>query len=416
MKKVHFKAGDVAPTGSVLMDIEQEGDGPTDEAATDEPAAAPSVTVPEVETSAGPGPTSLSGPDGKPLATPAVRRVAREHGVQLADVSGTGKAGRILKSDVLAFIQSGGAPSQPQPAAAAAPAPAATSAAPAAPQAGGPEVPLHAAPVPGSSAAPDQEVPVRGLQRAMVRSMDAAWAVPHFGYSDEVGLDALSQLRAEMKPLAADRSIKLSYLPFILKATSLALKQHPSLNAWAAADGSSVTIKGAHHIGVAMDTPRGLIVPNVKDCQDRSVLSIAEELGRLQVLAAAGKLGEEDLKGGTFSLSNIGAIGGTYASPVLVVPQVAIGALGRMQKVPRVMPRTRAQRLGLQVAGLGSPFGAVDGAAVGQGSEDVMAACHVMRVSWSADHRVVDGATMARFSNLWASYLENPTTMIADLR
>lgn len=272
--------------------------------------------------------------------------------------------------------------------------------------------PLSAAPISGSSAIPDQEVQVRGLQRAMVKSMDAAWSVPHLGYSDEVQLDALAALRASMKPIATDRGVKLSYLPFILKATSLALRQYPSLNAWAAPDGSSVTVKGSHNIGVAMDTPRGLIVPNVKDCQDRSILSIAEELGRLQALAAAGKLGEEDLKGGTFTLSNIGAIGGTYASPVLVVPQVAIGALGRMQRVPRIMSEDEANRLGLSATRLE----AADASAGFSADAEVVAAVHVMRASWSADHRMVDGATIARFSNLWCSYLQHPTTMLADMR
>lgn len=124
------------------------------------------------------------------------------------------------------------------------------------------------------------------------------------------------------------------------------------------------TPAASHNIGLAMDTPRGLLVPNVKDCQSRSVWEIAAELNRLQALGAEGKLGAEDLQGGTVTLSNIGAIGGTYASPILVVPQVVIGALGRFQTVPRfdeemkVLPST------------------------------------IMNISWAADHRVVDGATV----------------------
>lgn len=344
----------------MLLDIEQEDDS-ADVADTDSPAdsaTTDSIRVPDTPDGVAPPVASIQGPDGKPLATPAVRRVAKENGVALIEVAGTGKGGRILKSDVLTYMAGGGGggggtvasqpPSQPVPAAPSAPTPAASSSVESSV--------LAPIPVTGSSALPDEEVPVRGLQRAMVRSMDAAWAVPHFGYSDEVQLDALARLRKDMKPLAEERGVKLSYLPFILKATSMALRQFPSLNAWAAPDGSSVTLKGAHHIGVAMDTPRGLIVPNVKDCQDRSVMSIAGELARLQSLAAAGKLGEGDLKGGTFSLSNIGAIGGTYASPVLVVPQVAIGALGRMQKVPRVMSRGQARGLGVQAATLGDAW------------------------------------------------------------
>lgn len=162
--------------------------------------------------------------------------------------------------------------------------------------------------------------------------------MPHFGYSDEVDMEGLVAARAALRPVAEARGLKFSFLPFILKATSLALADFPSLNAHVAPDASEVTQRGAHNIGVAMDTPRGLIVPNVKAVQDRSLLDIAAELGRLQALAAAGQLGEADLAGGTFTLSNIGAIGGTYASPILFTPQVAIGALGKISRV-------RARRL-----------------------------------------------------------------------
>ena len=134
-----------------------------------------------------------------------------------------------------------------------------------------------------------------------------------------------------------------------------------------------------------MDTPHGLLVPNVKKVNQMSILEIAEELNRLQDLGGRGKLGEADLKGGTFALSNIGSIGGTYAKPVIMPPQVAIGALGKIQRLPRFGP------------------------------QDQVIAAHIMNVSWSADHRVIDGATMARFSNLMKSFIENPASMILDL-
>jgi 2-oxoisovalerate dehydrogenase E2 component (dihydrolipoyl transacylase) len=134
-----------------------------------------------------------------------------------------------------------------------------------------------------------------------------------------------------------------------------------------------------------MDTPQGLLVPSIKKVHQMSVLEIAEELNRLQDLGSRGKLGAADLKDGTFSLSNIGSIGGTYAKPVILPPQVAIGALGKVQKLPRF------------------------------DSNDNLIKAHIMNVSWSADHRIIDGATMARFSNLMKSYIENPATMILDL-
>lgn len=221
----------------------------------------------------------------------------------------------------------------------------------------------------------------------MVKSMNAAWQVPHFGYCDEVRMDGLIDLRQRLKGEADRRGLKLSYMPMMIKATSLALRQFPELNATVDAEATEIIQRGSHNIGIAMDTPRGLIVPNVKNVQDKSLFDVAADMQRLMALAAEGKLGEADLADGTFSLSNIGAIGGTYAAPVLMRPQVAIGALGKMQRVP--------------------VFGSSSG-------DDVVAA-HVMNVSWSADHRVVDGATMARFSNLWKAYLEDPLTMVADM-
>ncbi len=182
------------------------------------------------------------------------------------------------------------------------------------------------------------------------------------------------------------RGIKLSYMPFILKAASLGLTQFPVLNASFDPVNETITYKADHNIGVAMDTPQGLLVPNIKKINHLSVLDIAEELNRLQDLGSRGKLGEADLKNGTFSLSNIGSIGGTYAKPVIMPPQVAIGALGNVQKLPRF------------------------------DANDNVIKAHIMNVSWSADHRIIDGATMARFSNLMKSYIENPGSMLLDLR
>lgn len=144
--------------------------------------------------------------------------------------------------------------------------------------------------------------------------------------------------------------------------------------------------KASHNIGIAMDTERGLIVPNVKNVQVHSVFEIATELNRLQKLGSLGQLSTTDLTGGTFTLSNIGSIGGTYAKPVILPPEVAIGALGAIKALPRFDQKG-----------------------------DVYKA-QIMNVSWSADHRVIDGATMSRFSNLWKSYLENPAFMLLDLK
>jgi len=232
----------------------------------------------------------------------------------------------------------------------------------------------------------DRVVPLKGVTKAMYNIMTEALKIPAFGYNDEFDLTQLALLRSKLKKNAEDRGIKLSYMPIILKAASLALHQYPSLNATLDATGDNMTYKASHNLGVAMDTPEGLLVPSIKDVQNLSIIELAQELTRLQVLGAAGRLGPGDLAGVTFSLSNIGAIGGTYAVPVIMPPNVAIGALGKIQTVPR-----------FNAAG------------------EVVKA-HIMCVSWSADHRCIDGATVARFSNLMKEYLENPDMFMLALR
>jgi len=220
----------------------------------------------------------------------------------------------------------------------------------------------------------------------MVKSMTAAAAVPHFGYCDEIIVDRVRKLRDDCKVIAEARGVKLTFMPFFLKAASMALKQFPILNSSFDASKLSIVYKAAHNIGVAIDSPAGLIVPNIKNVQNLSILEIAAEMQRLQRSASAGSVTPADLSGGTFTLSNIGTVGGTYASPLIVLPEVAIGAIGKIQKLPRF------------------------------DHSNQVVPVHVMQISWAADHRVIDGATMAKFSNLWKQYLENPNMLMADLK
>lgn len=380
--KLYVPEGEMVKVGSPLVDIRVEGsaEGEAEAAApapTAEPTPAPatgsgdSVTdYHTIQTSRGPV---------KVGATPAVRRIARELGINLSEVTGTGKDGRITKEDLQRFSSE---KDKPRAAQKAEPAKCATAAAAAAPSA--PAARPQALQFVGGV----RTEPIRGLRRAMVKSMTATTSIPHFGYCDEIAMDALAQLRDELRSVGEKRGVKITFMPFIIKATSLALKSYPVLNASVSEDASEIIYKESHNIGVAMDTPQGLIVPNIKNCQLLSVFEIAEELNRLQKLGSEGKLSTNDLTGGTFSLSNIGAIGGTYASPVLMLPEVMIGALGKVQVLPRFA----------------------------KGSHSQVVPVRLMQVSWSADHRVIDGATAANFSNLWKRYLENPATMVLDLK
>ncbi|XP_044055618.1 lipoamide acyltransferase component of branched-chain alpha-keto acid dehydrogenase complex, mitochondrial [Siniperca chuatsi] len=379
IKRLYYDVDATALVGKPLVDIETES---SSEVIQEEDVVETPAMAREEHTH-----QEIKG--HKTQATPAVRRLAMENNIKLSEVVGTGRDGRILKEDILNFLakQTGAIlpptlfqeiqtpPPVPPPTAAAAK-PASTAAAIKPP-------PTTPKPV---FTGKDVTEPLKGFHKAMVKTMTAALKIPHFGYCDEVDLSRLVSLRAELKSTAEGRGVKLSYMPFFIKAASLSLLHFPILNASVDEGCQNITYKASHNIGLAMDTTQGLLVPNVKNVQLLSVFEVAQELNRLQTLGAAGQLGTSELSGGTFTLSNIGSIGGTYAKPVILPPEVAIGALGKIQILPR--------------------FDA--------GGQVVRA--HIMNVSWSADHRIIDGATMCRFSNLWREYLENPASMVLDLK
>ncbi|EPB67099.1 2-oxo acid dehydrogenase acyltransferase [Ancylostoma ceylanicum] len=326
IKKLHFNVDDVARVGQPLVEIEV-AEGVAEEKA-EEPAKAPA-----------PPPAAQQEQHvttGKVLATPAVRRVAIENKVDLKKVKGTGKDGRVLKEDVLKFL--GQVKEDYYPG---------TTNIRSSPAFGGRGALKEYAPL-----TEDRVVPIRGYTRAMIKTMTDALKIPHFGYDDEVCADALIAIRKELKEMASERGVKLSYMPFFIKAASLALLEFPSLNASVDEKLENVIYKASHNICLAMDTPGGLVVPNIKNCEQRSIFEIAAELLRLQEDGKREKISREDLAGGTFTISNIGNL------------------------VPKNM----------------------------------------FKVSWAADHRVVDGATMARFSNRWKFYLEHPSAMLAQLK
>ena len=223
------------------------------------------------------------------LATPAVRRIAMEHSISLTEVQGTGKDGRVLKEDILAFVASGG-----QPAAASRPVPSAPpTPAPAPPPAARPAPPPP--PPPAARPAPvflgkDKTEPAGPIVKAMTKTMSEALKIPHFGYKDEIDMSQLVRLRRDLKKACEERGVKLSYMPFIVKACSMALMHFPVLNSSYSVEAATITYKASHNIGLAMDTPMGLLVPNIKSVQQLSVFDIALELARLHHLGLAGKL------------------------------------------------------------------------------------------------------------------------------
>jgi len=373
--KIHYDLEDTALVGKPLVDIEVEDadDEPIDHYET-EPEEVKKPAAKKTQKSSG------GSAKGKVKAKPAVRKFAKENSVDLNDVTGTGKNGIVTKDDVIAFMSQDQQATAPPPVSQQ---PVQQQAPPSQPvMQTFKELPTRKAVSSGAS----RREPLGPIARAMTKSMNIANTIPHFGYKDEFDLTNLAGLRQELKPMAAEFGIKLSYMPFIIKAVSLALNDHPILNSSMSEDETELIYHEDHNIGVATDTPHGLLVPNIKGVQNLSVLEIAAELNRLHQAGMQNKLTPKDIKGGTFSLSNIGSIGGTYAKPVIVPPQVAIGAIGRIQRLPRF------------------------------NENDEVVARQITYISWSADHRCIEGAVMARFSNKMKAYLEQPTAMLLHTR
>lgn len=359
VSKLYCQKGDIAKVHEPLFEIEVAGDAAS---TPDKPAATEAVPAkPEVQAETTPSPASALLRGHKTLASPAVRRIAREHDLDLSHVQGSGKDGRVLKEDVLAVVNgpTEAAPQTQQPTSTANWQPSAT----------------------------DRTEPIKGIKAAMAKQMmDSVSTIPHFTYVDEIDVTELDALRVRLKETFAAEGIKLSMMPFFMKAMALAIRQYPVLNSRVNADCTELTYLADINIGMAADTPMGLLVPNVKGVQNLTLKDVAREVNRLTDAARAGRVAPGDMKSGTISISNIGALGGTVATPIINKPEVAIVALGRVQSLPRF---------------------AANGSVVAR---------KIMQVSWSGDHRVIDGGTIARFCNQWKAYLEEPASMMADLR
>ncbi|VDI75798.1 lipoamide acyltransferase component of branched-chain alpha-keto acid dehydrogenase complex, mitochondrial-like [Mytilus galloprovincialis] len=376
ISKLYYDVEDIALVSKPLVDIETDADSPG--------TTQSSPSSSEVSSSSSDDEHSMQRIRGrKVLATPAVRRLAMENKIKLSDVEATGKDGRILKDDILKYMEDPSVGKQAKSRAPLATPPSVTV------EPSKPAPVVSTTPIQPQITLPvgkDYTEKIKGMRKAMVKTMTEANNIPTFGYDDEFDMSALVELRSKVKAITDEKGVKFSYMPIIMKAVSMALTEFPMLNASVDKSCENITYKAVHNIGIAMDTQDGLIVPNVKNVQSLSIFELAAELNRLQSLGLAGKLGTSDLSGGTFSLSNIGAIGGTYARPVILPPEVSIGALGKIQALPRYDN---------------------DGNIVKK---------NIMCVSWSADHRVIEGAYMARFSNLLKSFLENPGLIMLYLR
>ncbi|NYS78735.1 MULTISPECIES: 2-oxo acid dehydrogenase subunit E2 [Halomonadaceae] len=358
--KLYVAQGQIAKVHAPLYAYQVDGASNTMSEAEPETAQSASSDKPKT-----PEPSTTSGTSAagrlydKVPASPAVRRLVREHSLQLTEIAGSGKDGRVLKEDVLAHLD--------QPAQIAA-----------APSQAGVKRSIE-------SKAPRVE-PLRGVRAVMAKRMvEAASTIPHFHYGEEIDVTVLLALRERLKAVAEAQGERLTLMPFFMKAMALAIAEEPIVNAQLNAAGDELHYYTQCNIGMAVDSKAGLMVPNVKNVERLTLLDIAREVGRLTTSAREGRVDQADLKGGTISISNIGALGGTYAAPIINAPEAAIVAIGKTQWLPRFDEQGEVQRRA------------------------------IMTITWAGDHRFIDGGTIARFCNAWKGFLEAPETMLLHL-
>ena len=371
VKAIKVKVGDKLSQGSPILDLEVEGSSESEpavepestmaEASVAEASATPATAQPATAQPAAAQPTPP--PPAPPTsvdetafsrvhASPSVRRLARELGVDLGKVSGTGRKGRITKEDVQGFVSQAMSPS-------AAP----TAAAPAATASGIPAMPAV-------DFAKFGEVEAQDLSRIKKISgahLHRAWLnVPMVTHHDEADITELEAFRKSLKAEAEKQGVRVTMLAFMMKALVATLKQFPEFNASLSADGQQLILKKYFHIGIAVDTPKGLVVPVFRDVDQKSIYDLAAEMGELSSRARDGKLKPEEMQGGCMSISSLGGIGGTAFTPIVNAPEVAI--LGATRS--RMMP-------------------------VWNGQEFVPRLMQPLDLTY--DHRVIDGAAAARF-------------------
>jgi pyruvate dehydrogenase E2 component (dihydrolipoamide acetyltransferase) len=374
--EIRVQKGDTVKVGQVMMTFETAGSAAA--AAAPVPAAgkpAAPVVVPPVAPSAGKGPVP---------ASPATRRLARELGVELAAVPPTGPAGLVTTADVRAFAEGRKA------------APATSSSAPAA---GAPvvaKVPEPAEPGPAAAELPDfarwgpvERVPFRSIRRATARQMSASWSqVPHVNSQELIDVTRLDAFRQKHKAEIAALGGRLTLTVFALKAVTTALKAHPRVNSSLDAAAGEIVLKTYIHVGVAVNTDEGLLVPVVRDVDAKSIKELAVELHQVVQKANARKLALEELQGGSFTITNAGALGGWFFAPIINHPQVAILGLGQARLQPAVVPGKSGPAIAPRL---------------------------MMPAVLCIDHRVLDGADAVRFLALFKQVMEDPDELLMSI-
>lgn len=373
------KAGEIVPIGKTLLFLETSAAGATAKeapinkpAAPSAPAMAPLTNAPTTATHTQAAQMMARGfdvnppvADSKVLATPSTRRLARESGVDINQLKGSGLAGRVTREDVLSQNGAGataaGAPMY------------------------SPDIQIPRPAYQGLTGHPEERVPLKGIRKKIAEKMQMAkHVVPHFTLMDEANVTELVKLRSELKDKAAKAGVKVTYLPFVMKALIATMREFPMMNASIDDASQEIVYKKYFNIGFAADTPQGLLVPVIKNADQKSILQISSEITQLSTKARDGKLSLDEMKGATISITNIGSVGGTYATPIINHPEVAILGIYKISKQP---------------VWNGSEFKPAD----------------IMNTTITADHRLIDGAVAANFLKSFIERLESPGVLMLDL-
>ncbi|OGR91037.1 MAG: hypothetical protein A2V88_06725 [Elusimicrobia bacterium RBG_16_66_12] len=370
------KPGEKVKVHSPLVLIEVSGD-----------VSAPAAKAAAVATAVPVAAVKSSGTSREVLAAPHVRKLAKDKGLDISRVSGTGPQGRVLASDLEASPSDAGVKATPAVRALAASLGVDLSRVkPTGPGGRIAETDVRTAPKspakPGATTAGEIRTPFVGIRRKIAEKMSQSkHTVADVTHVDECDMTALLALRDELKPKAAKLGFKLTFLPFILKALTKTLQEFPNFNSSLDEAAGELVIKRDYNVGIAVAAPQGLVVPNIKNADSKDIFGLAAEVAALAEKVRANKIDVASLQGGTITITNIGPIGGLYANPIVNHPEVAILGLMKLQKRPVVR----------------------DGRVV---VRDMMNLC------LSFDHRVVDGSDAARFMNTLIRHLENPRTLL----
>lgn len=406
VRGLKVKEGSVVAAGDALFEVETEGaaaqapaapppaapkapaapaapkEAPPPAAAQAPPPAAKPPAAPPAAAAAAPlAPPAPAAPSGRVVASPSVRRLARTLGIDLAQVGGSGPGGRVTQADLERHAEARAAAPE----------------APAAPPASGPASPRPAAtplagpagdvpPLPDFSPfGPTESVAMSTIRRLTAEHMSLAWRlIPHVTQFEEVDVTELEAFRARYKDSAAARGGKLTMTVLIIKAVASALKAFPDFNASLDAAAGRIVRKKYYHIGCAVDTERGLLVPVLRDVDRKDMFELARELTDLSERARQGKIKPDELAGGTFTVTNLGGIAGTAFAPIINYPEAAILGVARSREECRLVAGALATRL-------------------------------VLPLCLSYDHRIIDGAGGARFVRSLAESLENPERLLLGL-